>query len=141
MVIALGDGYFHLTILYKPNPVIMVQHPTIQLSRHDLACIDLAIAYIDKHYRDPISIEQLSLEAGMGIKKLRAGLRKRTGLTLADYCFQIRIERSKPLLADTGHPLKAIVGAVGFKTESHFCRKFKELVAMTPIQYRLACAE
>jgi len=119
----------------------MLLQETIQLSRYDLACVDQAIAYMDKHYQDTLSIEQLSVEAGMGIKKLRAGLKKRTGLTVHEYHFHIRIERSKPMLADTGHPLKAIACSVGFKSESHFCRKFKEIVLMTPIAYRLACAE
>ena len=109
----------------------------IQLSLYDLSCVEQAIAYIDKHYRNAISIEQLSIEAGMGIKKLRAGLKKKTGLTLHEYHFKVRIEQAKPMLSDTGYPLKSIACQVGFKTESHFCRRFKESTSMTPIEYRL----
>lgn len=115
-------------------------HGTIQLSLYDLSCVDQAIAYIKKHYRDAISIEQLSIEAGMGIKKLRVGLKKRTGLTLHEYHFKVRIEQSMQMLSDTGYPLKAVASSVGFKTESHFCRRFKEIMSMTPIEYRLRCA-
>ena len=111
-----------------------------KLSLYDLSRIDQAIAYIHRHFRDPISIEQLSIEVGMGIKKLRTGIRVRTGLTLHEYHFKVRIEQSMPMLADTGHPLKAVASSVGFKTESHFCRRFKEIMSMTPIEYRLQCA-
>lgn len=115
-------------------------HGKIQLSLYDLSCVDLAIAYIEKHYRDAISIEQLSMEVGMGIKKLRTGLKHRTGFTLHEYHFKVRIEQAMPMLADTGYPLKAVASSVGFKTESHFCRRFKEITSMTPIEYRLRCA-
>jgi len=111
-----------------------------KLSRYDLSRIDQAIEYVHKHFRDPISIEQLSIEMGMGIKRLRAGIKKRTGLTLHEYHFKVRIEQSMPMLADTGYPLKAVASSVGFKTESHFCRRFKEIMSMTPIEYRLQCA-
>ena len=113
---------------------------TARLSQYDLSCVDEAIAYIHKHYRDAISIEQLSIETGMGIKKLRNGLKLRTGLTLHEYHFKVRIEQSMPMLAATGYPLKAVASSVGFKTESHFCRRFKEIMSMTPIEYRLQCA-
>lgn len=112
-------------------------HEKIQLSLYDLSCVEQAIAYVVKNYRDAISIECLSIEAGIGIKKLRAGLKKKTGLTLHEYHFKVRIEQAKPMLSDTGYPLKAIACQVGFKTESHFCRRFKEITSMTPIEYRM----
>ena len=102
-----------------------------------MLCIDQAIAYIEKHYRNAISAEQLSLEAGMSVRKLRAGLKKKTGLTLHEFHFVVRIEQSKPMLLNTANPLKQIANSVGFKTESHFCKRFKEIMALTPIEYRL----
>ena len=114
----------------------MLSNSKIHLSLYDLSCVDKAICYIEEHYRDAISIENLSIEAGISVKKLRIGLKKRTGLTLHEFHFKTRIDRSKPILSDTGYPLKAIAGLVGFKTESHFCRRFKEITSMTPIEYR-----
>jgi len=112
-------------------------HVTTRLCRYDMLCIDQAIAYIEKHYRNAISAEQLSLEAGMSVRKLRAGLKKKTGLTLHEFHFVVRIEQSKPMLLNTANPLKQIANSVGFKTESHFCKRFKEIMALTPIEYRL----
>jgi len=119
---------------------LMRLHGKIQLNLYDLSCVDQALSYIKKHYRDAISIEQLSMEIGMGIKKLRAGIKLKTGLTLHEYHFKVRIEQAMPMLSDTGHPLKAIASSVGFKTESHFCKRFKEITSMTPMEYRLQCA-
>lgn len=114
---------------------------TTLLCRYDMICIDQAIAYIEKNYRNAISAEQLSIEAGMSIRKLRFGLKKKTGLSLHEFHFTVRIEQAKPMLLNTAYPLKAIASSVGFKTESHFCKRFKEITSKTPIEYRLGNVE
>lgn len=108
----------------------------IRLSRFDLTCIDRALSYINQHYRNPLSAEQLSMEAELNIKKLRAGIRKKTGYSLHEYHFKVRIEKAKELLLQTGYPLKHIASTVGFKNESHFCQKFRQFVSMTPNEFR-----
>jgi AraC-like DNA-binding protein len=108
----------------------------IRLSRYDLTCIDRIMCYIDQHYRNALSAEQLSIEADLNIKKLRAGILQKTGHTLHEYHFKVRIEKSKVLLRETGYPLKHIANTVGFKNESHFCQKFRKFVSMTPNEFR-----
>ncbi|HWK08118.1 MAG TPA: AraC family transcriptional regulator [Puia sp.] len=112
-------------------------HGITQLCKFDMDCVDQAIAYIEKYYRNAISAEQLAMEAGLSIRKLRVGLKKKTGLTLHEFHFTVRIEKSKSLLEGTAYPLKAIASSVGFKTESHFCKRFKKITTLTPIEYRL----
>jgi len=112
-----------------------------RLSRYDLACIDNVINYIDRHYKNTLSAEQLSVEVDMNIKKLRAGIKKRTGYHLHRYHFKVRIEKAKELLLKTGYPLKYIASSVGFKNESHFCQKFKQFMSMTPNEFRLQPVE
>ena len=113
----------------------------IRLSRYDMGCIDQVISYIDKHYRNALSAEQLSLETGINIKKLRTGIRKKTGHSLHDYHFKVRIDKSKFFLLQTSHPMKYIANAVGFKNESHFCQKFRHFVCMTPNEFRYLTEE
>jgi YesN/AraC family two-component response regulator len=107
-----------------------------RLSRYDMTRIDRVIFYIDKHYRDALSPEHLSIEGDLNIKKLRAGIRRKTGHSLHEYHFKVRIEKAKILLIQTGYPLKHIANAVGFKNESHFCQKFRKFVSMTPNEFR-----
>src|ERR1700722_14361088 len=94
-----------------------------RLSSYDMTCIERVICYIDQHYRDALSPEHLSIEGDLNIKKLRAGIRRRTGHSLHEYHFKVRIEKAKLLLRQTGYPLKHIANAVGFKNESHFSQK------------------
>lgn len=108
----------------------------IRLSRYDMTCVDRALVYIDRHYMNALSAEQLTLEVNLNIKKLRAGIRKKTGYTLHEYHFKVRIEKAKALLVQTGFPLKQIAATIGFKNESHFCQKFRQFASMTPNEFR-----
>jgi YesN/AraC family two-component response regulator len=112
-----------------------------RLSLYDLTCIDRVVSYINKNYRNALSAEQLAMEAELNIKKLRAGIRKRTGYTIHEYHVKVRIEKAKTLLRQTAHPLKYIANTVGFKNESHFCRKFRKIVSMTPNEFRYLNSE
>ena len=107
-----------------------------RLSRYELTCIDRLIAYIDVYYRNDLSAEQLAVEIDMNIKKLRAGIKKKTGYLLHDYHFRVRVEKAKAHLITTHYPLKVIAQAVGFKNESHFCQKFRQFTGMTPHEFR-----
>src|SRR5258708_38809130 len=87
-----------------------------RLTHYDLSCVGNAINFIDKNYSDHISADQLSLEVGLSKKKLQAGIPQKTGLTLHGYILQNPNEKSKPLLADTGRPLKATPRTTAFET-------------------------
>ena len=99
--------------------------------------IDSALAYVDQHYRRPISADHLSLEVSLSKEKLQKGIQQKTGLTLHAHILKVRTEKAKELLRDTDHPLKSIAAAIGFKRASHFIDIFKKFHSLTPNQYRL----
>ena len=108
----------------------------VRLSRYDLTQIDQLLVYIDRHYKNDLSAEQLAAEVGLNIKKIRVGIKRRTGFQLHDYHFRVRVEKAKVLLQSSAHPLKVIAHLVGFKNESHFCQKFRHFTDMTPNEFR-----
>jgi len=108
-----------------------------RLSSADLRLIDQALDYINKHYTEKISADQLSIEVGLSKEKLQAGLQIRKGFTLAKYIQQVRLEKARELLINTNDPVKAIADASGFTNESHFCKVFKKNHFISPIQYRM----
>jgi len=77
------------------------------------------------------------MEVGLSKEKLQAGLQYKKGMTLHKYLLQIRLQKAKELLINTNNPIKAIADAAGFVNESHFCKVFKKLNAISPVQYRL----
>ncbi|HEX9512837.1 MAG TPA: AraC family transcriptional regulator [Puia sp.] len=108
----------------------------ILLSRRDLKGTEQAITYIEKHYADRISPERLSVEVGLSVQKLQAGLKLKTGYSLYGYQEQVRIRFAKLYLEETDKPLRTVATSMGFKTLSHFGEIFKKHTRMTPSQYR-----
>jgi len=109
---------------------------TIRLSSTDLRCIGKALEYIEKYYTEKISAENLSIEVGLSKEKLQAGLQYCTYQTLHKYIRQVRLEKAKQLLVNTNDPVKAVADAAGFVNESHFCKVFKKMHLVSPVQYR-----
>lgn len=108
-----------------------------RLTNADLRSIEHALDFINKHYTEKISADQLSMEVGLGKDKLQAGMQIRTGHTLAKYLRRVRLEKARELLAYTNDPVKSVADAAGFVNESHFCKVFKKTYCTSPVQYRL----
>lgn len=115
----------------------MRQDNIFRLTPHDLRCITKAITYIDQHFMDKISADQLSLEIGLSKDKLQAGMLLKMGLTLHEYILTIRVEKAKLLLIDTNNPVKSIADTTGFNNDSHFCKVFRKFTSVSPVKYRL----
>src|SRR5258708_8062500 len=96
----------------------------ILLSRGDLKGIEQSITYIEKHYADRISPERLSVEVGLSVQKLQAGLKLKTGYSLYGYQEQVRIRFAKLYLEETDKPLITDETSMGFKTLTHFGQIF-----------------
>jgi two-component system response regulator YesN len=109
----------------------------VQFTPHDKRCIFSAVTYIDQHYCEKVSADQLCVEVGLSKSKLQAGIRLITGLSLHNYILKVRIDKSKLLLEDTNQPVKSIATAMGFKRPSHYIFTFKEFTSLTPHAYRL----
>lgn len=108
----------------------------VRLTSYDLVCIDRAIEYIHKRYKERISADQLSVEVNLRKEKLQAGFKKKTGFTLHDYILKVRIDRAKTLLLGSNEPVKFICDLIGFKDESHFIKVFKRHTYTTPAEFR-----
>lgn len=63
--------------------------------------------------------------------------KKKTGISLDEYINQRRISRAKHLLRDTEESIINISAKVGFNNVSYFNRTFRDLVGMTPTEWRM----
>jgi AraC-like DNA-binding protein len=80
------------------------------------------------------SLEQLSALAGLSQYHLVRVFRQETGLPPHTYLTQTRIERAKEQL-QAGEPIAAVAATTGFADQSHFTKRFKRIVGVTPGQY------
>lgn len=95
-----------------------------------------AVDYIREHYRQPISVDDIT--AALNISKFHFVrlFQRQMGVTPYRYLIQHRINQAKLLLATGDLPVAQVAAAVGYASESNFIRQFRELSGMTPLQYR-----
>ncbi len=107
----------------------------IRFTRQELQSIDKAIEHLDKTFATKINAYDLAETYKIPLKKLQAGVVKRTGLTVKGYIEAARIAKAMELLADDT-PLKSIANRIGFKNASNFGRFFRSYTGQTPTEYR-----
>ena len=95
-----------------------------------------ALAYINQHYREPISLD--SIAEGLNISKytLSHDFREHIGVSVMENIIQKRINDAKELLSTTEASVIDISTDVGFSNNTHFIQTFKKRVGVTPLQYR-----
>jgi AraC-like DNA-binding protein len=93
-----------------------------------------AIQFIHSRSDEPISLEEVSKSAGVGLFHLIRLFRKHLGMTPHAYLTQIRISKSQQLLKH-GIPISQIALDVGFSDQAHFTRRFKQLTGTSPAHY------
>ncbi len=90
--------------------------------------------YLETHYMDNPSLDDLAQVAGLSPYHLVRVFRAETGLPPHTYLTQVRIRRAKTHL-QAGEPIAAVAAATGFSDQSHLTRRFKRIVGVTPGQF------
>jgi len=99
--------------------------------------LENTIQYMNNHYMDSITVKDLAQLANMTSWKYTPMFQKLTGKKPLNYLTEVRINRSKELLAATQNPLRMIARQVGFTDEYYFNRRFRQVTGITPKQYAL----
>lgn len=108
---------------------------TVSLARLSLAD---TISYINEHFAEPISLEDLAGQASLSPFYFTRIFTKETGMTPHQYIIATRLNSAKFLLKTTGLSIKEIGFSSGFASESSFCTSFKKREHITPSEYRVS---
>ena len=92
--------------------------------------------YIDLHFKEPLSLEQLAEEAHMNKFYLSHAYKREYGVSPINYMTHKRIEESKYLLAETDLSMSRIAQLLGFSSLSYFSQVFRRTQEMSPMEYR-----
>ena len=97
-----------------------------------------ARAFIHDRLAERLTLEEIAGAAGVHPVHLAATFRRFFGHTVAAYIRQRRIEHACRMLTDSATPIAEIALAAGFADQSHFGRTFKQVMRVTPGEYRTA---
>lgn len=92
--------------------------------------------YINANLDQPLSLEELSQVVDLSRHHFATLFKRSIGLTPHQYVLKMRIDRAMVLLKTTHLSIVAIAHRVGFQTQSHFTRVFRQHKNCTPKQMR-----
>ena len=90
--------------------------------------------YIETHFAEPISLSDLAKHVALSRYYLLRVFCAEVGMPPHAYLQDVRVRRAQRLI-ELGNPLAEVAFAVGFSSQSHLTRRFKQIVGVTPGQY------
>lgn len=99
------------------------------------AAMDRTKSYIEAHFRESMTIEQLARMAEISPKYYVSLFKKTYGKTAIDYLTEVRVNMAKQLMLQTDVRLKDVAYQVGYNDEFYFSRMFKKEVGVSPTEY------
>ncbi|MGF0033862.1 AraC family transcriptional regulator [Bariatricus sp. SGI.154] len=94
------------------------------------------ITYVEEHFREPISLSDISEELGLGKEYFCRFFKKNMGLSFLNYLNEIRLTHVYQDLITTDAPITEIMEANGITNQKLFNRSFKKLYGCTPSAIR-----
>ncbi|MEC0228909.1 AraC family transcriptional regulator [Paenibacillus alba] len=113
----------------------IMNHLRQQTRPDSRAAMDRTKAYIDNHYREGLTIEQLARMAEISPKYYVNLFKKTYGKTAIDYLTEVRVNMAKQLMVQSDVRLREIAFQVGYNDEFYFSRMFKKEVGVSPTIY------
>lgn len=104
---------------------------------HADALLLSAIQFLEEHYAEPITIEDLARYCGYSATYLATKFRQCFGMPPTAYLLQLRLQHACTLLQTTDRSVASIALAVGFRDSRYFSTRFGQTMGTTPSAYRL----
>ncbi len=130
-----GALYQLFAIILRERLYTMKPAATVR-SADRLLPLKNALKYIEDHYAETITLDQLARTAGMSRKYFCTYFRHMTGKTPIDHLNGYRMEQACERLLAGGQSVAAVAIECGFNDVSYFSRRFRNAMGMTPLEYR-----
>ncbi|MEM8600883.1 MAG: ATP-binding protein, partial [Bacteroidota bacterium] len=126
----------HQTLRDRFRREVVVQPSEIVVTSDDAAFVERVRAVVDAGLGDPqLTVEVLADRLAVSPRQLHRRMRALTGLTPAAFVRAMRLQRAATLLAGQRGTVAEVAYAVGFRSESHFTKRFKAEFGVLPSVY------
>lgn len=95
-----------------------------------------AVAYIEHHYNERFSQNDLAVKLNMGTSTLTSAFKEETGYTLHEYITRYRMVRAVQMLKKREMRIYEIGRAVGIPNYRYFCGIFRKYFSCAPSDYQ-----
>ncbi|WP_372944582.1 helix-turn-helix transcriptional regulator [Muriicola sp.] len=87
---------------------------------------------------EPPTLQELSEEIGLSLKKLKEGFKQIYGDSVYSFLFDHKMETARKMLESNQYNVNEVGLRVGYSTSSHFIAAFKKKYGTTPKKYLMA---
>lgn len=94
------------------------------------------ISRVDEEYMLSLSLSRLAEELSMTVPALSVSFKRQLGIGFVEYLHKKRVEAACNLLAVSKDQIEIIAERVGYSDAKKFRDRFKEIMGLTPRQYR-----
>ena len=109
--------------------------PDVSL-RTGVGQIQNALKYVEQHYAETIRIEQLARECNISETHFRRLFSEYIDMTPVEYINMVRVLRACDRMRQSNDSMSTVALNCGFSTVSTFDRNFKQVLGVTPYQWK-----
>jgi transcriptional regulator GlxA family with amidase domain len=103
---------------------------------HDDESVKKAQEFIEKHFQDKITIDQLSSMLALSRRNLERRFKKATSNSVVEYVQRVKVEAAKMSLETSRENVNEVMYKVGYTDSKAFRTTFKKITGLSPIEYR-----
>ncbi len=130
-----GKVYELLSLHFQKEENTEGQYCPFLVDEQNVLKIRKAKEIIISRMAEPPSLQELSTEIGLSLKKLKEGFKQIYGDTVYSFLFDYKMEHSRRLLESNQFNVNEVGLKVGYSTSSHFIAAFKKKFGTTPKKY------
>ncbi len=130
-----GKAYELLSLYFNRSEDADIEQCPFLVDETNVIKIRKAKDIIIARMAEPPSLQELSEEIGLNLKKLKEGFKQIYGDSVYSFLFDYKMEFSRKLLESGDHNVNEVGLKVGYSTASHFIAAFKKKYGTTPKKY------
>ena len=130
-----GKVYELLSLYFNKSEDPSLEQCPFLVDEENVQKIRRAKDIILERMTDPPSLENLSLEIGLSLKKLKEGFKQLYGDTVYSYLLDHKMEDARRMLDSQKFNVNEVSLKLGYSTASHFIVAFKKKYGTTPKKY------
>ena len=125
------EALSHILLILKNNQITF-KKPLYQQEQR----MKQMLSWIDLHYHENFSVEEIASIGGISVRECQRSFASFLHVSPMRYVLKYRIEKAAELLLTQDLSITEIAYQCGFDSSSYFSKQFKELMKMTPRQFK-----
>lgn len=130
-----GKVYELLSLYFNKSEDPSVEQCPFLVDEENVRKIRKAKEIVLDRMTDPPSLEELAVEIGLSLKKLKEGFKELYGETVYAYLLEYKMEEARRMLTSQKYNVNEVGLKLGYSSASHFIAAFKKKFGTTPKKY------